>query len=192
MKLKMILLLFGVLILAGGCTEVPPAENVVSHPESQVGTNEKKKILILFFSRSGNTKTVAKYIQELTGGELVAIEPVKTYSEDDNEANQEELNDRAAGDFRAVKTKVENMAAYDVLFVGYPIWTDRYPCTIPTILKEYDLSGKIIVPFCTYYNSRDAGSFKKLADMLPDSFHRPGLAVKGSNTKNSQKKLQIG
>lgn len=103
------------------------------------------KVLIAYFSYSGTTKNVANILSQKTGGDLFEIVPRDNYSNVYMESNSEiRGNERPA-----LKETVENMEEYDIVFVGYPVWWHATPAPVNTFLESYDLTGKLIIPFCT-------------------------------------------
>ena len=111
------------------------------------------KALVAFFSASGKTARVAKTMAEAVGADLFEIAPEVPYARADlNWNNSEsrttiEMNDETCRP--AFVGSVDNMAQYDVVFVGFPIWWYVEPRIIDTFLEAYDFSGKTIVPFAT-------------------------------------------
>lgn len=102
-------------------------------------------ILVAYFSYSGTTKNIAVTLSEKTGGDLFEIATQDSYSDVYKESNREiRRNERPA-----LINTVENMEKYDIVFVGYPVWWHATPAPVNTFLESYDLSGKLIIPFCT-------------------------------------------
>ncbi|MBR3560916.1 MAG: NAD(P)H-dependent oxidoreductase [Oscillospiraceae bacterium] len=112
-----------------------------------------RKILVAYFSASGTTARLAKNIADTIGGDLFAIEPVEPYTAADlnwNNAQSRssvEMNDKSSR--VAVAGRVENMADYDTVLIGYPIWWGVAPHIINSFLEGYDLTGKTVIPFAT-------------------------------------------
>lgn len=109
--------------------------------------------LVAYFSVSGTTAQVAEKLAEAVGADIFVIEPEVPYTEADlnwmdkkarSTVEMNDLNSRPA-----IAAKRDNMAEYDVIFVGFPIWWYVAPTIINTFLESYDLSGKVIVPFAT-------------------------------------------
>ncbi len=149
------------------------------------GGLQGKKVLVAYYSWSGNTKNVAEQIHREVGGDIVAVEPEKAYPKDYQECvdiAKKEANDNARP---AVATKVDNMDQYDVLFVGYPIWWYKAPMHMYTFLESYSFNGKVIVPFCTSGGSPIDGS-------IPDIQNAANGAtiVKGSQYADAAKVSQ--
>ena len=111
------------------------------------------KALVAYFSASGVTKAVAERLAKGIGAGLFEIEPAIPYMRDDldwtkkNSRSTIEMNDRSCRP--AIASKVADMAQYDVVFVGFPIWWYREPSIIDTFMEQYDFSGKTVIPFAT-------------------------------------------
>lgn len=127
------------------------------------------KVLVAYFSYSGTTKNIANAISEKTGGDLFEITPQDGYSNVYMESNSE-----IRGNKRPILTDtVENMDEYDIVFVGYPVWWHATPAPINTFLESYNLTGKLIIPFCTSGES-------EIDETMPTFLHScGGLAVYG-------------
>jgi flavodoxin len=148
-----------------------------------------KKILVAYFSHSGNTRVIANQIRESVGGDIFEIVAVDPYPSDYDavvELARKELRE----EYRPkLKTKVENVESYNVVFVGYPIWWGTIPMPVATFLSEYDFSGKTIVPFCTHEGSRLGQSVTDITKLCPQSTILDGLAVRGRDVKNAQNEV---
>ncbi len=144
-----------------------------------------RKILIAYFSHSGNTKVIADMISKSTCGELFEIKPVKDYPTDYKSVTDQarkEIN----SDFRPeLKSKVSNIDAYDVIFVGSPNWWGTVAPPVAAFLESYDFEGKTIVPFITHEGSGLGRSASDIKDMCPNSNLLPGLAVRGGSVGNA-------
>lgn len=112
-------------------------EEILSRPDV--------KVLVAYFSYSGTTRNVANDLSEGTSGNLFEITPQDGYSNVYMESNNEIRNNERP----ALTNTVENMEEYDIVFVGYPVWWHATPAPINTFLESYDLTGKLIIPFCT-------------------------------------------
>lgn len=128
------------------------------------------KTLVAYFSASGTTAKMAKKLSEATGADLFEIVPEVKYERADLNWNNSksrssvEMNDTACRP--AISSRVDDMAQYDVVFVGFPVWWYREPSIIDTFIESYNFSGKTVVPFATSGMSPvgDAGSnMQKLA-----------------------------
>lgn len=142
--------------------------------------------LILYFSMSGNTETVANYIHEEIGGDIVKLETVQTYPEDYDELvdyAREEQRDNARPE---LETAIENIEQYDTIFLGYPNWWGDMPMPIYSFLDQYDLSNKTIAPFITHGGSGLSGTPANIANEEPDAVVTEGLAINGDDVDDCQ------
>ena len=111
------------------------------------------KILVAYFSASGETARLAKTVAEVTGGDLFEIQPEVTYTSADLNWNDKrsrstvEMNDESSRP--AIADEVADMEQYDTVFVGFPIWWYQAPRIIETFLESYNFSGKTVIPFAT-------------------------------------------
>ena len=115
-------------------------------------TNINNKSLVLYFSVTNNTEQIAKYISEITSSDILEIIPKDVYTNEDLDYNNNnsranrEQNDKNARPEISNKLDLEN---YDVIYLGYPIWWEEEPRIILTLLDNYNLENKTIIPFCT-------------------------------------------
>ncbi len=115
-------------------------------------TSDNKKIAIIYFSATGTTEKVAGYIKEVTGGDLIEIEPKEKYTDDDlnyNNSNSRSMQEQNDSSVRPEISNTIDTDSYDVIYLGYPIWWGDAPRIILTFLDESNLSGKTVIPFCT-------------------------------------------
>lgn len=146
----------------------------------------KPKILIAYFSRTGNTETTAKQIQDRVGGDLFQVVTVDAYPAEyraTTEVARKELDSNYRPPLRG---KVDNMDSYDVVFLGFPNWWATMPMAMFTFLESYDFSGKTIIPFCTHEGSGLGRSVDDLKKLAPKSTIREGLAIRGSRVSGAQ------
>jgi flavodoxin len=161
--------LLGVLSLSA-CTNAPK--------ETNKGTEnmEGKKILVAYFSWSGNTREAAKYIAQKLNADEFEIIREKPYSTEYTPCTEDAKAEKEAGDRPAIKGKVENMAQYDVVIVAVPVWWYTAPMPVFTFLEQYDLKGKTIIPFCTAYTA-EYETLNDIVKATPDSDHRDGICI---------------
>ena len=129
--------------------------------------------LVAYFSASGVTKKVAEKLAEAAGADLFEIKPEVAYTEadlnwmDKKSRSSIEMNDKS---FRpAIAEKYNNMADYDVVYVGFPIWWYVAPTIINTFLESYDFSGKTIVLFATSGGSGFGNTVAELKRSVSDT-----------------------
>lgn len=136
-------------------------------PITKINVNaasNSKKVLVVYFSATGTTRSAAKKIKKATKGKLYQIKAADPYTEedldysnDDCRANTEQQDEQTRPE---IDGTVKNMDQYDIIFLGYPIWWGKEPMIIRTFLESYDLEGKKIIPFCTSGGSGISGSME--------------------------------
>jgi len=150
---------------------------------------KKGSALSAYFSHSGNTRVIAHQIHEIAGGGIYEIESTDPYPAD-YDAVVEKAKMELSKEYRPpLKTKVNDMDSYDVVFVGYPIWWGTIPMPVATFLSEYDFSGKTLAPFCTHEGSALGRSVADIKKLCPQSTLVEGLPVRGSDVKTARNKV---
>lgn len=157
--------------------------------------NAEKKVLVVFFSHTGenyavghiekgNTHIIAEMIADETGGKLFEIVPEKAYPAAYNECIDIAKKEQAAQTRPAVKGDVD-VENYDVIFLGYPNWWGDMPMPVYTFLEKHDWAGKTVIPFCTHEGSGLSGTEKRVAGVCKGAAVGKGLAVKGTTAQHS-------
>ncbi len=165
------------------------------NPENTDNSNNSelagKKILVVYFSQSGNTQSVANYIHESVDGDIVKITPTKAYPSEYNSlidyAKKEQENDERPT-FENLGVNVEE---YDVIFVGYPIWWYTIPMIMHTFFDTYDFAGKTIIPFNTHEGSRDSGTYDLIKQLESEANVLDGFNVRGNSASSDETKKNI-
>jgi flavodoxin len=137
------------------------------------------KVLIVYLSRTNNTKAIAEIIQKNVGGELVALELEKPYPENYEVTVQQVVKENETGYLPPLKTKIDSIQHYDVVFVGFPTWGMKLPPPMKSFLKQYDLKGKTIIPFNTNAGYGVGTGFQTVKELCPDSKVLEGFEIKG-------------
>ncbi len=166
--------------------EVGPTITATTGEEQAQLLSKTKTILVAYFSRSGNTREIANQIHRRVGGDIFEIVSVKPYPSDYAACVDQAKRELRSGDRPALKTKVNDFGSYDVIFIGYPNWWGTFPAPVKTFLTANDLSGKIIIPFCTHEGSGLGQSVGDIAELCPKSTILDGLAVRGTYVRNAQ------
>ena len=135
------------------------------------------KMLIAYFSWSGNTQGVAQEIQRQTGADIFEIVPIPAYSDDYNTVLMEAQRDQHDQARPAIANLPESIDEYDVILLGYPNWWASIPMPIATFLESYDFSEKTILPFCSHGGGRFGQSLTAIAKLAPQAVVAPGLSV---------------
>ena len=160
----------------------------VSSQVTQTG-GKTGKILIAYYSRTGNTRNVAQEIQKNVGGDLFEIKTTNTYPEE-YQATTEQAKTEKNNKFRPqLATQVADFASYDVIFVGYPIWWGTMPMGVFSFLEQNNFAGKTVIPFCTHGGSGLGDSVSEIKKTLPQANVRSGLAVRGSEAGKAQTEI---
>lgn len=127
--------------------------------------------LVAYFSPTGSTAKLAQTLADAVGADIFEIRPEMPYKPadlnwmDKRSRSTVEMNDPASRP--AIAAKRDNMADYDVVFVGFPIWWYVAPTIINTFLESYDLSGKTVVTFATSGGSGMGDTLRRLAPSCP-------------------------
>ena len=152
-------------------------------------TLKSYKVLIVYLSRTNNTKTIAEIIHKNTGGTLVALELEKPYPENYRATVEQVVRENETGYLPPVKTKIDSIQNYDVVFVGFPTWGMKLPPPMKSFLKQYDLSGKTIVPFNTNDGYGIGSSFDTVKELCPKSKILDGFSIKGGTESDGRIRL---
>lgn len=156
------------------------------------------KILVAYFSRigneygvgnitKGNTAIVAEMIAQKTGADLFEIKTVKNYPADYDECTKIASREKSEKARPALSTSV-NLAQYDTIFIGAPIWWGDLPMAVYTFLESYNFSGKTIIPFVTHGGSGLSGVDRKISATCSNSKVLSGFAISGSVAQNNRAK----
>ena len=138
------------------------------------------KMLVLYYSQTGNTRTVAETIATTLGADIVALEAENPYDGTYQETIERCLKEREQGTIPAIQPVDVNVADYDIIFLGYPIWFGTYAPPVAAWLNEVDLTGKKVVPFCTFGSGGLDSSVKDLKAKQPGAEVLPGYGVRAA------------
>ena len=155
---------------------------------------QNSKTLVAYFSATGTTARAAEKVAKITGGEPYAITPAQAYTPADLDWNNSqsrssvEMNDPKSRP--ALQGKKENIADYDVIFIGYPIWWNLAPRIINTFIESHDLKGKTIIPFATSGSSAITGSTAALKKSYPALNWKEGRLLNRADEKSMRAWLE--
>jgi flavodoxin len=138
-----------------------------------------EKVLIVYLSRTNNTRAVAQMIQDKTGGKMVPLELVTPYPENYQKIVAQVADENGRGVFPPLKTKIAAINQYDVIFLGFPTWGMQLPPPVKSFLKENDLKGKTIIPFNTNAGYGVGSTFSTVKELSPGSIVLEGFTTKG-------------
>lgn len=175
-------LLLAFLFLVSACSSTQ-TERI----DAETGTEmAASKILIVYLSRTKNTKVVAEMIQKNVGGKLVAIELEKPYPDNYQATVAQVASENQSGYLPPLKTRIDSIGQYDVVFVGFPTWGMQLPPPMKSFLKQYDLSGKTIIPFNTNGGYGIGSTFETVRQLCPGSKILEGYSTRGGLERDGQ------
>ncbi len=163
-----------------------------------------KKCLVAYYSRKGenyargsivhlpvgNTELIAKKIASFVQADLLEINTIKAYPagyEETTVVARNELRNNARPE---LTRQVENMDAYEVVFLGYPNWWGTFPMAVFTFLESYNFSGKTIYPFCTHEGSGIGQSERDIQKLCPSARVGKGFAIRGSSVAGADQEVR--
>lgn len=155
-----------------------------TEPETEAATASGGKALVVYFSWSGNTENVANAIADQTGADVFEIVPEEAYIDDYDALLDIATEEKESGARPAIAGSIEDIAQYDVIYVGYPNWWSDMPMILYTFFDSYDLSGKTIAPFCTSGGSGLSGTVSSIKELEPDANVLEGLHIGSSSASN--------
>ena len=184
----MLLAVMGLSACTGSKKEAKVAEESETTKKETIDM-KGKKVLVAYFSWSGNTREAAQYIAKKTGADKFEIIREKAYPTEYTPCTEDAKAEKEAGERPAIKGKVENMAQYDVVFVCVPVWWYTAPMSVFTFLEQYDLKDKTVIPFCTAY-SGPSSTLRDIVSATPHSNHLDGICIvtKEMGGKDMEKK----
>lgn len=139
------------------------------------------RVLVAYFSRTGNTAALARVIQQETKGDLFEIRPAEPYPESYDDTVTRFQRERDGNVRPAMAENVQNIADYDVVFIGYPNWGSDMPPVVKTFLSQNQLSGKTVIPFCTNGGGGWGHSLASLSQLCPDASIPEGYEMRGGS-----------
>lgn len=155
----------------------------VQNPANAYAAGEK--MLILYFSHSGNTENIARFIGQNTQSTVYRILPQVPYPQNYNETlnlTEQEYRQNRRPQFAGT---LPNFDDYQTVFVGYPCWWGTMPMIFFTLFEQHNMTGKRIIPFTTHEGSRFGRSLQDLQKLCPQAIIAEGLEVRGSRSKNA-------
>ena len=157
--------------------------------EKEAEKQEAPKILVTYYSQTSNTKAVAEEIAKKLGADIEEIVAVNPYDGDFNATIERGLKELEQGILPEIKPIAADISKYDVVFIGFPVWFGTYAPPISTFLENVDLSGKKIVPFCTFGSGGLESSTADLAKAEPKAEILPGYGVRAARLEAMPKEV---
>ena len=141
---------------------------------------EKQRVLVLYYSQTSNTKKVAEEIATRVGADIEEVVPTKPYDGDFQATIERCMKERQEGVKPEIQPLKADISKYDVVFIGFPVWFGTYAPPIAALLDEVDLTGKKVVPFCTFGSGGLESSVKDLAEKQQGAEILPGYGVRAA------------
>ena len=183
MAKKLLLLIPLMLVIAGIALAVPANITKVNN-----GGLMDKKVLVAYFSWSGNTKSIAEKIHKRVGGDIFSIEPVTPYEGDYNEVTYGIAREQVTKGIHPGITNTD-ISSYDVIFVGTPVWWYKMAPPVATFLAENNFEGKIVVPFVTHGGGGGYSIDKDMAQLAKGANVLSSFVVYGKGNFSTDKEL---
>ena len=149
------------------------------------GLTAGQSALIVCFSPTGNTETVAWMIQKYTNAEVADLKPLMLYPRDYKNAMEQVQLENQLDYLPKLGRFDTDISPYSLICVGFPVWDSQLPPPVKTWLKTSALAGKTIVPFTTHAGGGAGTSFEQISECCPDSTVLPGLVLAGNRDNNS-------
>ena len=188
MKHLFVMIMALMAVSLGACTQKQSEQTSSSNKQE---TQTEMKTLVAYFSATGVTKGVAEKLAEVAGADLHEIKPEQPYTDADldwhNKQSRSSVEMADKNSRPAITDKLENMADYDVIYVGFPIWWYTAPTIINTFMESYDFKGKTVIPFATSGGSTIEQACKDLKEAYPDVNWKDGKLLNRASTTDLQK-----
>lgn len=147
------------------------------------------KGLIVVYSLTNNTATVAGYVQQLTGADMARIETVTPYPDDFETVVRQARRERESNFLPPIHPLSHDVDDYDTIYLGYPIWGQTIPQPLATFLSQNNLAGKTVVPFCTHDGYGTGWSYRSIAERCPDATLLEGFDMVGAQVRDGMERV---
>jgi flavodoxin len=141
----------------------------------------ERNTLIVYLSRTNNTKAIAEIIHQQVGGTLVALELETPYPANYRATVLQVVHENETGYLPPLKTKIDQIEKYDFVFLGFPTWGMQLPPPVKSFLHQYDLKGKTIIPFNTNGGYGVGSSFKTVKELCRQSTVLQGFTTRSGS-----------
>lgn len=147
------------------------------------------RILVVYFSRTGNTRVIAGLIQRGLQADLFEISPSTPYPKDYLETVEQARKERDSGFEPALETRIGDLADYDTVYLGFPIWGETAPPVVRSFLKTHDLTGKTLIPFITHGGYGLGDSRSVLKTHAPRAKLADGFVMEGEQERKTMERV---
>ena len=147
---------------------------------------DSSKMLIIYFTRTGNTEKIANYINKVTNIEIFKIEPKTAYPSNYDETLSIARNEQSSNSRPEINNPLTDVSKYDIILLGYPLWYSHLPNIVMTQLELLNLNNKIIYPFNTHGSSGIGSSVNDIKNIVSGATVNNGFAIQQKNVENSE------
>ena len=153
---------------------------------ARAAASGEQTMLVLYFSRTGNTRTVARMIHERVGGDLVELDTVTPYPQAYETLLDVSREEQRRDARPAIRVELPRWEQYQTIFVGFPNWWGSMPMPFFTFFTQYAAGRRNVAPFCTHGGSGLGHSQKDLRRLCPEANLLEGLAIRGTAASGAQ------
>ena len=150
----------------------------------------KRDVLVVYFSRTGNTADTAKIIADYTQADIFTFSRQEPYPENLEECVAEASREMQNNIIPEITDQVKNIEKYNVIFLCYPIWLNSMPMPVITFMTENNLSDKYIIPVATHSGSGFGDSIQKIQKYAGNAKIMDGLSILNGNNQGLEDKLK--
>lgn len=165
-----------------GCTAAVPEKQPVARPSTA-------RTLVAYFSRSGNTRVIAGLIHRSVQSDLFEIQPATDYPADYLETVAQARQERDDSREPALRATIADLARYDTVYLGFPIWGETAPPVIRSLLSRHDMGGKTLVPFITHGGYGVGSSLRVLARHAPKARIREAFVMQADQERKTMESV---
>lgn len=148
--------------------------------------NGERPVLIVYLSRTNNTRAIADIIHEEVGGTVIPLELETPYPADYRAIVQQVVRENEMGYLPPLKTKIDNIEQYGIVFLGFPTWGMRLPPPVKSFLRQYSLKGKTVIPFNTNAGYGEGSSFQTVKELCRQCTILEGFVTRGGVERDGQ------
>ena len=184
--------LLALVLLVGACSSsqtesVQVTDEPTAKPGNTLpGKSLPGKVLIVYLSRTNNTKALAEIIHKHVGGTLVALDLSTPYPANYQATVQQVARENETGFLPPLKTKIDSIQTYERVFVGFPTWGMQLPPPMKSFLRQYDFRGKTIIPFNSNGGYGIGSTFDTVKQLCPNSNVLEGFTIRGGSERDGQ------
>lgn len=162
-----------------GLAALPFGELAAAPPRAMPRT------LVVYFSRSGNTRVIAGVIERAQQADLFEIRPARAYPADYFETVEQARQQRDRGDLPPLAGKLASLDGYDTVYLGFPVWGETVPPAVRTLLSLHDWQGKTLIPFITHGGYGPGDCQAQLAKRAPGATIRPAFVMEADQERRT-------